>query len=79
MQRTGQRQGLASRSTRVADLRASVRLDKREAARDVSVPPKPPKRSKDIKRESEEDRAIKAEKRSRLSCQRSETLTRKNR
>jgi len=62
MQRTGQRQGLASRSTRVADLRASVRLDKREAARDVSVPPKPPKRSKDVKRESEEDRAIKAEK-----------------
>jgi hypothetical protein len=37
-------------------------LDKREAARDVSVPPKPPKRSKDIKRESEDDRAIKAEK-----------------
>ena len=61
MQRTGQRQGLANRSTRVADLRASVRLDKREAARDVSVPPKPPKRGKDIKRESEEDRAIKAE------------------
>ncbi|MEQ1784565.1 MAG: hypothetical protein ABMA14_24730 [Hyphomonadaceae bacterium] len=49
---------------RIADLRASVRLDKRDAAHNASAPPKPPKRGKAIKRESEEDRAIKAEKQS---------------
>lgn len=60
MQSGVRRQGSASSSTRIADLRASVRLDKRDAA----APPKPPKRGKAVKRESEEDRAIRAEKQS---------------
>ena len=47
---------------RISDLRASVRTDKREVVRDKLVPPKPPKRGQAVKRESEEDRAIKAEK-----------------
>ena len=47
---------------RIADLRASVRVDKRVAVRNTPAPPKPPKRGKAVKREFEEDRAIKAEK-----------------
>lgn len=64
MQRDARGQGSATQSMRIADLRASVRVDKRAAARKVSAPPKPPKRGKAVKRESEEDRAIKAEKQS---------------
>lgn len=50
--------------TRIADLRASVIANKREAVREA--PPKPPKPSKSTKRESDEDRAIKAEKQAML-------------
>ncbi len=64
MQRDARRQGSAGQSMRIADLRASVRVDKRDAVRNAPAPPKPPKRGKAIKRESEEDRAIKAEKQS---------------
>ncbi len=37
-------------------------MNKRVAVRNALVPPKPPKRGKAVERESEEDRAIKAEK-----------------
>ncbi len=47
---------------RIADLRASVRTTQRDSVRDRPAPPKPPKPGKGVKRESEEDRAIKAEK-----------------
>lgn len=49
-----------SSATRISDLRASVRISKRDSLRDA--PPEPPKPRKAIKRESEEERALKAEK-----------------
>lgn len=51
-----------SSTSRITDLRASVISRKRDTLRDA--PPKPPKPGKAIKRESEEDRALKAEKQS---------------
>ena len=62
MQGGARRPVSASQSTRIADLRASVRTNKRDANRDAPPQPKPPKPGKGVKRESEEDRAIKAEK-----------------
>ena len=47
---------------RIADLRASVIATKRDNVRDAPAPPKPPKPGKGVRRESDEDRAIKAEK-----------------
>lgn len=62
MQGDGRRAGSASRTTRIADLRASVRTNKRDSVREAPAPPSPPKPGKGVKRESDEDRAIKAEK-----------------
>lgn len=54
MQQTGNRFGGAGQKTRIADLRAQVN----SASADVRKPPKP---RKAVKRESEEERALRAE------------------
>jgi hypothetical protein len=54
MQQTGNRFGGTGQKNRIADLRASVR----SAAADPAKPPKP---RKEVKRESDEERALKAE------------------
>lgn len=53
-------------ATRIADLRASVRTSRRDPLRDSPEPPRPPKPGKGVKRETDEDRAIKAEKQAML-------------
>lgn len=52
----------ASRSTQIADLRASVRGAQRQPEARLEKPPKPPKRQKQTLRESEEERVARAEK-----------------
>lgn len=62
MQRDGRRPASASQSTRIADLRASLRTTNGSTIKDsrpVPKPPKPPKKAP--KRETEEERAVKAE------------------
>lgn len=60
MQRDVRRQVSTGKPTQIADLRASLRSTKSNGLKDA--PPKPPKPKKAPKRETEEERAIKAEK-----------------
>ncbi len=62
MQGYGRRAGPSSQTTRITDLRASVITSKRDSLREAPALPKPPKPYKGVRRESDEDRAIKAEK-----------------